>query len=832
MATEIKQSKGMIRGMHCAACSARIEKVLNAMSGVQLATVNLADESLHLHWDPSLLNLDSVVQRLQGLGFELTFSKRETPLRLQIEGMHCASCSARIEKVVGALPGVIKAEVNLPNETGFVLFEPEQISQRLIRDTIKGLGFGSQVISSQDNIMAKRQQETRERLARMRQRLVPTLVLAAILLLVAMGEMLGIPLPNFIAPHKHPLNFGLLQFLLVLPIMWSERHFYNNGFPNLLRGTPNMDSLIAVGTGAAFAYSLWNLVEIGLGIDVMARVMDLYFESAGVLIALVSLGKYLESNAKAKTSDAINQLLQLVPEKATLLRNGTQIAVLVEEIEVGDLLLIRPGERIPTDGVIRHGISTIDESMLTGESIPVTKNIGDTVVGATLNKNGMLHIEAQKVGQDTVLARIVKMVQDAQGSKAPIANLADRISLYFVPAVMLFALISASTWYFLGGADFAFALRIFVAVLVIACPCAMGLATPTSIMVGTGRGAQLGVLVKSGEALEMAQHVQAIVFDKTGTLTYGKPALVAFLPRGGDSYDKNHLLAMAASAESVSEHPLAQAVVNHAKEQGIGLRQVTDFNAIPGRGVSAVIDGQQLLLGNLELMGEKKISGIDDELTAQANKLAQDGCTALYLALDSVVVAILGVADQIKQETQETITRLKDMGLRVIMLTGDHQNTARTIAEQAGIDEVIAQVLPEDKVKRIKELQQEGVLVAMVGDGINDAPAMAVADVGIAMGTGVDVAIESGDIVLMAGDLRSVVTALNLSRATMRNIKQNLFWALAYNVIGIPIAAGILTLFGGPALNPMIAGGAMALSSVSVVSNALRLRFFGAKPSR
>ncbi|MDD5759375.1 MAG: heavy metal translocating P-type ATPase [Desulfobulbaceae bacterium] len=831
MAPEIKQSKGLIHGMHCAACSSRIEKVLNSMAGVQLATVNLADESLHLHWDPALVDLESVVRRLKDLGFELTFSKGETPLRLQIDGMHCASCSARIEKVVGALPGVIKAEVNLSSETGLVVFEQEKISQRLIRDTIKGLGFSTQVISSQDNIVAQRQQETQERLARMRQRLIPTLTLATLLLLVAMGEMLGLPLPNLIAPHAHPLNFGLLQLLMVLPIMWSERHFYVNGFPNLWRGTPNMDSLIAMGTGAAFAYSLWNLIEIALGMNIMARVMDLYFESAGVLIALVSLGKYLESNAKAKTSDAIHQLLQLVPEQTTLLHDDKQIPVLVEEIEVGDLLLIRPGERIPIDGVIRQGTSTIDESMLTGESIPVTKNIGDKVVGATLNKNGMLHVEAQKVGQDTVLARIVKMVQDAQGSKAPIANLADRISLYFVPTVMIFALLSASAWYFLGGADFAFVLRTFVAVLVIACPCAMGLATPTSIMVGTGRGAQLGVLVKSGGALEMAQHIQAVVFDKTGTLTYGKPALVALLRKEGGTFDKDNLLALAASAESVSEHPLAQAIVNQAKDNGLTLRQVKDFKAIPGRGVTAVIDGHHLLLGNLELMDEKEISGIDNEFAEQANQLAQDGCTALYLALDNTIVAILGVADQIKKETPKTVARLKDMGLRVIMLTGDHQSTARAIAKQAGIDEVISQVLPEDKVAQIKKLQQEGVLVAMVGDGINDAPAMAVADVGIAMGTGVDVAIESGDIVLMAGDLRGVVTALDLSRATMRNIKQNLFWALAYNVIGIPIAAGALTLFGGPALNPMIAGGAMALSSVSVVSNALRLRFFGEKPS-
>jgi len=829
MAIEIKQISGMIRGMHCAACSARIEKVLNSMAGVHEAMVNLADESLRLRWDPTLTDLESIAQRLLDLGFELILPEREVPLKLQIDGMHCASCSARIEKVVGALPGVIKAEVNLASETGMVVFEEERISQRQIRDTIHGLGFSTRVISAHENIVAQRQQETRKRLSAMRQRLVPALTLAALLLLVAMGEMLGLPLPELIAPHAHPFNFGLLQLILVLPIMWSERHFYINGFPNLFRGAPNMDSLIAMGTGAAFAYSLWNLTEIGLGINVMTRVMDLYFESAGVLVALVSLGKYLETRAKARTSDAIHQLLQLVPEEATLLREERQIQVPVEEIEVGDLLLIRPGERIPIDGVVRQGSSTVDESMLTGESIPVEKQVGDKVVGATLNKNGMLHIEAEKVGQDTVLARIVKMVQDAQGSKAPIADLADQISLYFVPAVMAIALSSALAWYFLGGADFPFVLRIFVAVMVIACPCAMGLATPTSIMVGTGRGAQLGVLVKSGGALEMAQHIQAVVFDKTGTLTYGKPALTAFQVQTGVSISRDDLLAMAASAESVSEHPLAQAIVDQAKEQGLGLRPVDEFNALPGRGVTAMIDGHRLLIGNLTLMTDQNITGLDAGATTQANLLAQEGCTALYLAVDGAVVVVLGIADQIKQETSETVAQLRGMGLRVIMLTGDHQTTAQAIARQAGIDEVIAQVLPEDKVARIKALQQEGVRVAMVGDGINDAPAMAVADVGIAMGTGVDVAIESGDIVLMTGDLRGVVTALGLSRATMRNIKQNLFWALAYNIVGIPIAAGVLTLFGGPALNPMIAGGAMALSSVSVVSNALRLRFFGRK---
>ena len=826
MTKEIKKIKGTVHGMHCASCSARIERVLAGMPGVQEAVVNLAEESLGLQWDPDLTNLQAVSRRVKDLGFDLVWPSAQARLELRIDGMHCASCAARIEKVVGSLPGVLQAEVNLASETGLVLFDQEKVTPRLIRENIHGLGFSTRTVAGQENIVAQRQEELQKRLATMKRRLIPSLILAAVLLLIAMGEMIGLPLPAMIAPHSHPLNFGLVQLLLVLPIIWSGRQFYTNGFPSLLRGGPNMDSLIAVGTGAAFVYSLWNLIEIGLGIEVMARVMDLYFESAGVLIALVSLGKYLETRAKARTSDAIRQLLQLVPEQATLLRGEEQLPVPVEEIEVDDLLLIRPGERIPVDGVICKGSSTVDESMLTGESLPVSKEVGDKVVGATLNKNGVLHMQAEKVGQDTVLARIVKMVQDAQGSKAPIANLADRISLYFVPVVMVIALASGLGWYFLAGAEFAFALRIFVAVLVIACPCAMGLATPTSIMVGTGRGAQLGVLIKSSVALEMAQHVRAVVFDKTGTLTHGKPALLYFKVREGLALSQDELLALAASLESVSEHPLAQAIVEAAKKQGVPLRPVEAFKALPGRGASARIDGHALCIGNLALMTEQEVTGLDEKISAEAEGLAREGCTTLYLAVDGIMAAVLGVADRIKEETPETVARLKAMGLRVIMLTGDHEATARAIARQAGIDEVLAQVLPEDKAARIQSLQADGVRVAMVGDGINDAPAMAVADVGIAMGTGIDVAIESGDIVLMTGDLRGVITALSLSRATIRNIKQNLFWALAYNIIGIPVAAGVLTLIGGPTLNPMIAGGAMALSSVSVVTNALRLRLF------
>jgi Cu+-exporting ATPase len=587
-----------------------------------------------------------------------------------------------------------------------------------------------------------------------------------------------------------------------------------------------MDSLIAVGTGAAFVYSTWNLVEIFLGINPHQKAMDLYFESAGVLIALVSLGKYLETRSKTHTTDAIQQLMQLSPDKAILIVDNGEEEIAAEDIEVGDLLLVRPGERIPVDGKVNRGSSHVDESMLTGESLPVSKKVDDSVIGGTLNKNGVLHIKAEQIGQDTVLSRIVKMVQDAQGSKAPIANMADRISLYFVPAVMAIAIITGVAWYFIGGVAFPLALRFFIAVLVIACPCAMGLATPTSIMVGTGRGAQLGVLIKSGEALEMAESVNAIVFDKTGTLTSGKPAVTDFINLT-EKYEDDILLSLVASAERSSEHPLAEAIVATAKEKNIDLFDSEYFEATPGRGITAQVQNHRLVIGNRDMIAETADTfDITKEQDQKVKKLSSQGKTVLYLAVNNKLAALIGIADQLKPEAITAVNQLKQMGLRLIMVTGDNEKTANAIASQVGINEVIAGVMPTHKAGNVEDLQKQGLKVAMVGDGINDAPALARSDVGIAMGTGIDIAIESGDIVLMKGNLDGVRTALALSRATMRNIRQNLFWAFAYNVVGIPVAAGALYVFGGPSLNPMIAGAAMALSSVSVVSNALRLRFF------
>lgn len=820
-----------IKGMHCAACSSRIEKVVGALAGVRRVSVNLATEKIDLAWDQGAVTIDEIAARIAGLGFELVLPAAEAEVVFSVGGMHCASCSSRIEKVVGALAGVRSCSVNLATGLATIVFSPEQISQRQIREAIDALGFKAEPASTVESPLARQSAEMAARLQTMKKNLVPSFIFAFLVMVVSMGHMVGVPMPALLNPQINPFSFALVQFLLVLPVMWLGRNFYLIGFPSLLRGAPNMDSLIAIGTGAAFVYSTWNLVEIALGIDAMARAHDLYYESAAMLIALVSLGKFLETRSRARTSDAISRLMQLAPDTAILLRGETQETIAVAEIMVDDLLLIRPGERLPVDGVIEKGASSLDESMLTGESLPVEKKEGDAVVGGTLNSNGILHVRATRVGKDTMLSRIVRMVQDAQGAKPPIANLADRISLYFVPTVMVVALLAGLGWYVIGQTEFTFALRIFIAVMVIACPCAMGLATPTSIMVGTGRGAQLGVLIRNAAALEVARKVNTVVFDKTGTLTHGKPTLTDVINLSGR--EDADFFALVASAESVSEHPLSQAVVNSAREKVLPLRQPLSFTAQPGRGIIATVgtggDGEKknvvLHVGNLEFMEEQGIA-VPVEGSSDVAALAAAGKTVLYVGCDGTLAGLLAVADRIKAEAAPTVAALHQMGVEVVMLTGDHAETANAIAAQAGISRVISQVLPDHKAEEIEKLQQGGRVVAMVGDGINDAPALALADLGIAMGTGIDVAIESGDIVLMRGNIDSVLTALKLSRATMRNIKQNLFWAFAYNVIGIPVAAGLLYAFGGPTLNPMIAGAAMALSSVSVVTNALRLRFF------
>ncbi|KHK02307.1 heavy metal translocating P-type ATPase [Desulfovibrio sp. TomC] len=813
-----------VGGMHCAACSTRIERVLAAMDGIDQVSVNLADGSLHLQYDPEAAPLDAIAARVADLGFTLGPPPPEhAVLDLAISGMHCAACSSRIERVAGKLPGMVSAAVNLPGESGRFTFDPAVLTRRQIRQAIADLGFSTTPASPSGDRLAERQRAAQAELASQRRQLVPALGFAAALLVLSMGHMLGLPLPHFLHPDAAPAAFALAQLALAAPIVWIGRRFYRDGIPALLRGGPNMDSLVALGTGAALAYSLANLGLILAGSDPVARAMDLYFESAGVLLAMISLGKYLEASAKIKTSGAIAALMRLAPDTATLVRDGREETVPIDELEPGDAFLVRPGERVPTDGEVLDGATRLDESMLTGEPMPVAKTVGDAVTGGTQNTTGAIVVRATRVGQDTTLARIVALVREAQGSKAPIANLADTVSFYFVPTVMAVAAVAGLAWFFIGGADLSFSLRIFVAVLVIACPCAMGLAVPTSIMVGTGRGARLGILVKSGAALQIAGDIATVVFDKTGTLTHGAPVLTDIVPAPG--HDPDALLALAAAAEARSEHPLAKAVVQAAAAKGLALPAPDHFEAVPGHGVTARIGGHTVLIGTEAFMAAEHIPPLASLDAADAD-LAGAGKTAVRLALDGKAAAVLAVADTPRPEAAAVVASLSQNGIRVVMLTGDDERTAQAVARTLGIATVIARVLPERKAAEVARLKTEGGKVAMVGDGINDAPALAAADLGMAMGSGIDVAVESCDVVLMRNDLRGVPAALELSRAVIGNIKQNLFWAFAFNTIGIPVAAGVLHLFGGPTLNPMIAGTAMALSSFTVVTNALRLRFF------
>ena len=816
-----------VGGMHCAACSARIERVVAAMDGVDQASVNLADASMLLNYNPEAVPLDAIAARVAALGFTLGPPPPEhAVLDLAITGMHCAACSSRIERVAGKLPGMVSAVVNLPGETGRFTFDPAVLTRRQIRQAIADLGFAATPASPSGDRLAERQRQARAELATQRRQLIPALGLAAALLALSMGHMLGLPLPHFLHPDASPAAFALAQLALTAPIVWIGRRFYRDGIPALLRGGPNMDSLVALGTGAALAYSLANLVLILAGSDPAARAMDLYFESAGVLLAMISLGKYLEASAKIKTSGAIAALMRLAPDTATLVRDGREETVPIDELEPGDAFLVRPGERVPTDGEVLDGATRLDESMLTGEPMPVAKKTGDSVTGGTQNTTGAIVVRATRVGQDTTLARIVELVRQAQGSKAPIANLADTVSFYFVPTVMAVAAVSGLAWFFLGGADLSFSIRIFVAVMVIACPCAMGLAVPTSIMVGTGRGARLGILVKSGAALQTAGDITTVVFDKTGTLTHGAPVLTDLVPAQG--LDPDTLLTLAAAAEARSEHPLAKAIVQAAAAKGLVLPSPEHFEAVPGHGVTARIGGHTVLIGTQAFLAGQHIAPVAS-LDAADEALAGAGKTAVRLALDGQSAAVLAVADTPRPEAAAVVASLAKNGIRVVMLTGDDERTARAVARTLGIATVIARVLPERKAAEVARLKAEGGKVAMVGDGINDAPALAAADLGLAMGSGIDVAVESCDVVLMRNDLHGVPAALELSRAVIGNIKQNLFWAFAFNTIGIPVAAGLLHIFGGPTLNPMIAGTAMALSSFTVVTNALRLRFFTPK---
>ena len=728
-----------------------------------------------------------------------------------IQGMTCSACANRVERVVKKLEGIESASVNFATEKLTVSLDGAIINDEKIIATVDKAGY--KLI---EESKVKKEAKGLTEADKLFRRFIVSLVFTLPLLLISMGHMLGMPLPSIIEPMDNPLNFALIQLILALVVMVTGYKFYKIGIKNLFKLSPNMDSLIAVGTLSAFLYGVFAAFKIMEGET--EYTMHLYFESAAVILTLITMGKYLEAVSKGKTSQAIKALMGLTPKTATIERNGKPLEIKVENVVVSDIVLVKPGEKLPVDGEVIEGNTSIDESMLTGESIPVEKSKGSLVIGASINKTGFIKYKATKVGKDTALAQIIKLVEDAQGSKAPIAKLADVISSYFVPIVIALAFISSIGW-FVAGENFDFALTIFISVLVIACPCALGLATPTAIMVGTGKGAENGVLIKGGEALETTYKLNTVVFDKTGTITEGKPVVTDILGE-----DEDELLAIAASAEKGSEHPLGEAIVKGANDRGLVLKEIESFNAIPGYGIEVHIEGKEIFLGNKKLMKGKNIN-IED-LGKKADRLSLEGKTPMYIAIDGQLKGIIAVADTVKPSSKKAIETLHEMGIKVAMITGDNKNTAEAIAKQVGIDIVLSEVLPEDKANEVSKLQAKGDKVAMVGDGINDAPALAKADIGIAIGSGTDVAIESADIVLMRSDLMDVSTAIKLSKATIKNIKQNLGWAFGYNILGIPVAMGVLHIFGGPLLSPMIAAAAMSLSSVSVLLNALRLRKF------
>lgn len=747
--------------------------------------------------------------------------------KYDITGMTCAACSSAVERVTGKLEGVAESSVNLTTGILTVTFDQVLVSDELIIKKVDRAGFGASVHEER----SKDEQRVMEdaagaEAAKTKRKVIINIILAIPLLYISMGHMVPfpLPLPAIMDMHLNPLNFALAQFLLTTIILINGRNFYVVGIRSLLKGHPNMDSLVAIGTGSAYLYSL--IMTIRIPVDEMA-VHSLYFESAAIVVTLVMVGKYMESRSKNKTSEAIRKLLELAPDTAIVVRGGEQTEVPVEQINKGEHILVKPGSRIPLDGIVAEGSTSVDESMLTGESIPVDKECGSEVIGGSVNYQGAVIVEVTRTGSDTTLAKIVKMMEDAQGKKAPISKLADTVAGYFVPSVMCIAVAAAIIWALLGQ-DIAFVLTIFVCVLVIACPCALGLATPTAIMVGTGLGATNGILIKSGEALEISHRVDAVVLDKTGTITEGKPKVISLLSK---ELEEDTLLRLAASCEQVSEHPLGQAIVNEAKDRGLILSKAESFQSITGQGIEAIIDGTQYYIGNKALFGGESRSYLLYKDAAKA--IAAKGQTPMFFGRKDqsdegrewpVIQGIISVADTIKQTSPQAIAKMKSLGINVYMLTGDNRLTADYIGEKAGVDKVIAEVMPGDKASVVEDLQKQGKKVMMVGDGINDAPALVQADVGVAIGNGSDIAIDSADVVLMKSDLSDVYKAIKLSNATIRNIKQNLFWAFFYNILGIPLAAGLLYAVNGMLLNPIFAGLAMSLSSVTVVGNALRLR--------
>ncbi|MDD9795819.1 heavy metal translocating P-type ATPase [Priestia megaterium] len=801
MGDKQKEATLQIAGMTCAACSNRIEKGLKKIEGVKEANVNLALERSTIIFDPSKTSPQVFEEKIEKLGYGVVSEKAE----FAITGMTCAACSTRIEKGLNKLEGVTKASVNLALETASVEYSPSQIAPQDITQRVEKLGYGAKLKSEEK----EEEQSYREKeLSKQKGKFWFSLILSVPLLWAMVSHF---TFTSFI-PLPHMLMNPWVQLALATPVQFVVgKQFYVGAFKALRNKSANMDVLVALGTSAAYFYSLYSSLK-SLGSS--AHTDQLYYETSAILITLILLGKLFEANAKGRSSEAIKKMMGLQAKTAVVVRDGAEVEIPVEEVQKGEVIFIKPGEKVPVDGEIIEGQSALDESMLTGESVPVDKNVGDKIIGATLNKNGFLKIKATNIGKETALAQIIKVVEEAQGSKAPIQRLADYISGIFVPIVVGIALLTFFVWYiWIAPGEFAPALEKLIAVLVIACPCALGLATPTSIMAGSGRAAEFGILFKGGEHLEATHKIDTILLDKTGTVTNGTPELTDV--RIAQGYKENELLQLVASAERLSEHPLAQALVAGIKNKGIEIQDPLSFEAIPGYGVKATVQERELLVGTRKLMNQYKVN-IDTALEEMTN-LEQEGKTAMLVALDGKYAGMLAVADTIKATSKEAVSRLKEMGLEVIMITGDNRQTAQAIAMQAGIEHVIAEVLPEGKAEEVKKLQQQGKKVAMVGDGINDAPALALADIGMAIGTGTDVAMEAADITLMRGDLMSIADAIEMSRKTISNIKQNLFWAMGYNTLGIPIAAvGLLA--------PWVAGAAMAFSSVSVVLNALRLQ--------
>lgn len=806
-----------IEGMTCAACAKAVERASKKLDGVENAGVNLATEKLDIDFDENKVTVDDIQKAVEKAGYKAIVETVSKTLKL--EGMTCSACAKAIERASKKLEGVAQSNVNFAAEKLYITYEPSKVRVSDIKKAIEKAGYKAiEEDTEVDTDSGKKNKEIK----RLLQRFIMSAVFTVPLLIISMGHMLGLMPPRIIDPMDNPMNFALIQLILVLPVIAAGNKFFRVGFRSLIKGSPNMDSLIAMGTSAAFIYGIYSIAMIASGH--VEYTNELYFESAGTIITLISLGKYLEGVSKGKTSEAIKKLMGLAPKTAIILRNGQEIELPIDEVEPGDIVVVKPGGKIPVDGEIIKGTTSVDEAMLTGESMPVEKGIGDKVIGASINKNGLINYRATKVGKDTVLSQIIKLVEEAQGSKAPIARLADIISGYFVPVVIGLAFIAALAWYLAGyGAVFSIT-KIFISVLVIACPCALGLATPTAIMVGTGKGAEYGILIKSGGALEAAHKIETIVFDKTGTITEGKPKVTDIITFS--NFTREQVLMIAASAEKGSEHPLGEAIVNAASEENLELKKLDNFKAIPGQGIEVSIEGKKVLMGNKKLMLGNNV--ICESCEDSLEKLASEGKTPMLIAVEKdqgmELMGIIAVADTIKESSRAAISELHKMGIEAFMITGDSSNTAAAIARQVGIDKVLAEVLPQDKANEIKKLQADGKKVAMVGDGINDAPALAQADIGMAIGSGTDVAIASADIVLMRSDLMDVAKAVKLSKSTIRNIKQNLFWAFGYNSLGIPVAMGVLYIFGGPLLNPMIGAAAMSFSSVSVLLNALRLK--------